>query len=145
MDRLLSVRLRSTHFSCFRFSSRICWIRENNWFYTKDKFVTGLKSPAKLCALNLMYNWCMQIIGSDFVFHTDCISKESVDSLQNKFCMSNLKIFQWTQKWSNTTFLCPLIIRYLFIISLSLRLFLDLTYLYKLNLLYSKIKWTLLT
>ena len=40
-------------FSCCRFPSHICWIRENNWFYTKDKFVAGLKAPAKLYALNL--------------------------------------------------------------------------------------------
>lgn len=41
-------------FSCCRFSSHICWVRKNNWFYTKDKFVAGLKAPAKLYALNYM-------------------------------------------------------------------------------------------
>jgi hypothetical protein len=51
---MLSAQLRHTLFTCFRFSSHICWIREINWFYTKDKLVAGLKAPVKLYALNLM-------------------------------------------------------------------------------------------
>jgi len=75
MHRLLSVQLGHIIFSCYRFSSRICCVRENNWFYTKDNFVAGLKAPAKLYTLNFLSK-SLQIIGSDFLFHTIYIAKE---------------------------------------------------------------------
>jgi len=59
------------------------------------------------------------------------------------FCISNLKSFQWIQRWRNKTFFCVcfLFIRYFVILSSSPRLFLDLKYLYKLNLPYSRTKF----
>jgi hypothetical protein len=40
------------------------WMRENNWFYAKDKFVAGLKDHAKLHALNLM----SKLMLADYLF-----------------------------------------------------------------------------